>query len=71
MAVGAGAPGPLPVHAVHVDHGEHLEEGDDEQGDGAGIAVKEGQPVLAGVQREDEGHEVRPQAEEACGQRGR
>lgn len=60
----------LPVHAVHVDDGEHLEEGDDEQGDGAGVAVQQGQPVLAGVQGEDEGDEVRPQADEACGAEG-
>ena len=66
---GASRPRPLPVHAVHVDHGDHLEEGDDEQGDGARVAVQERQPVLAGVQCENEGDEVRAQADEACGSR--
>lgn len=56
---------PLPVHTVHVDDREHLAEGDDEQRDGAGIAVQQGEPVLAGVQREDERQQVRPQADEA------
>lgn len=57
----------LPVNAVHVDDRKHLAEGNDEQGDGAGVAVQQGQPVLARVQREDEGDQVGPQADEACG----
>lgn len=64
-------PSLLPVHSIHVDHSEHLAEGNDEEGDGASIAVQQGQPVLAGVQREDEGDEVHPQADEACGAEGR
>jgi hypothetical protein len=70
VPVTTALPALLPVHTIYIDDGKHLTEGNDEQGDGTSVLVQQGQPVLAGVQCENEGDEICPKADDTCAQRG-
>lgn len=46
----------LPLQSIHEHHTDDLEEGDDEEGNGAHVAVEDLQPVVPRAQGEDQGH---------------
>lgn len=51
---------------INVDDGDHLQQGDDDEPDGAGERVEHLEPVLAGARREDQAHEETESADTAC-----
>lgn len=52
--------------AVHEDHGKHFHQGDYNETDGAGKAVKHLQPIFSSAGAEDEPHEKAYDADNSC-----